>query len=113
MANVLPLGGRTGENGPIEAMKQITPTEEFAVEYIPIHGHQIGYRRGGQGPVLLLLHGIAGSSLTWVPAMRLLQSDYTVLAPDFSGTGRRKNLWATTRSAISPVSCGTSCTSLT
>jgi len=37
--------------------------------------------------VLLLLHGIAGSSLTWVPAMRLLQSDYTVLAPDFLGHG--------------------------
>ena len=87
MANVRPSGGRVRDNGPIEAMKQITPTEEFAVEYISIHGHQIGYRRGGQGPVLLLLHGIAGSSLTWVPAMRLLESDYTVLAPDFLGHG--------------------------
>ena len=37
--------------------------------------------------MLLLLHGIAGSSLTWVPAMRLLQNDYTVLAPDFLGHG--------------------------
>src|SRR5674476_1641945 len=68
-------------------MKQTTPTEEFPVEHISIHGHQIGYRRGGEGPVLLLLHGIAGSSLTWVPAMSLLQSDYTVLAPDFPGHG--------------------------
>jgi len=57
------------------------------VEHISIHGHQIGYRRGGEGPVLLLLHGMAGSSLTWVPAMTLLQSDYTVLAPDFLGHG--------------------------
>src|ERR1017187_5168515 len=87
MANVGPSGGHARDNGPIEAMKEITPTEEFAVEYISIHGHQIGYRRGGQGPVLLLLHGIAGSSLTWVPAMSLLQSDYTVLAPDFPGHG--------------------------
>ena len=87
MASVRPSGGRAADKGPIEAMKQITPTEEFAVQYISIHGHQIGYRRGGQGPVLLLLHGIAGSSLTWVPAMRLLQSDYTVLAPDFLGHG--------------------------
>jgi pimeloyl-ACP methyl ester carboxylesterase len=68
-------------------MKQTTPAEEFPVEHISIHGHQIGYRRGGEGPVLLLLHGIAGSSLTWVPAMTLLQSDYTVLAPDFLGHG--------------------------
>src|SRR5665647_1619672 len=87
MANVRPSGGRVRDNGPIEAMKQITPTEEFPVEHISIHGHQIGYRRGGEGPVLLLLHGIAGSSLTWVPAMSLLQSDYTVLAPDFPGHG--------------------------
>ena len=64
-----------------------TSTEPFPVERISIHGHQIGYRRGGQGPVLLLLHGIAGSSLTWVPAMRLLESDYTVVAPDFLGHG--------------------------
>src|SRR5664280_95392 len=68
-------------------MTQTTPTEEFPVEHISIHGHQIGYRRGGEGPVLLLLHGMAGSSLTWVPAMTLLQSDYTVLAPDFLGHG--------------------------
>jgi pimeloyl-ACP methyl ester carboxylesterase len=64
-----------------------TSTEMFAVDQISIHGHQIGYRRAGRGPVLLLLHGIAGSSLTWEPAMRLLQSEYTVLAPDFPGHG--------------------------
>ncbi len=68
-------------------MKPTNSTEKFAVEYMPIHGHQIGYRRGGQGPVLLLLHGIAGSSLTWVPSMGLLESDFTVLAPDFLGHG--------------------------
>ena len=72
---------------PIEAMNPTRSTQKFAVEHISIHGHQIGYRRGGQGPVLLLLHGIAGSSVTWIPAMRLLESDYTVLAPDFLGHG--------------------------
>jgi pimeloyl-ACP methyl ester carboxylesterase len=77
------LGGVPGTTGPIETMTQTTSTEPFPVEHISIHGHQIGYRRGGWGPVVLLLHGIAGSSLTWVPAMTLLQSDYTVLAPDF------------------------------
>jgi len=68
-------------------MKQYAPTEEFRVEHISIHGHQIGYRHGGEGPVLLLFHGMAGSSLTWVPAITLLESDYTVLAPDFLGHG--------------------------
>ncbi len=64
------------------------PTEEtFPVRYETIHGHKIGYRLGGQGPVLLLLHGIAGSSRTWIPAMELLQANYTVIAPDFVGHG--------------------------
>jgi pimeloyl-ACP methyl ester carboxylesterase len=59
----------------------------FPMEHVTLHGHRIGYRCGGQGPTLLLLHGIAGSSRTWIPAMELLQQDYTVLAPDFFGHG--------------------------
>ena len=59
----------------------------FPVRYATIHGHRIGYRRGGEGPVLLLLHGIAGSSQTWIPAMEFLQAEYTVIAPDFVGHG--------------------------
>ena len=61
---------------------------EFPVEHMSIHGNDIAFRRGGSGPVLLLLHGIAGSSDTWVPAMRLLQKDFAVLAPDFLGHGQ-------------------------
>ncbi len=63
------------------------PAEEFPVQHLTLHGERVAYRRGGEGPVLLLLHGIAGSSRTWIPAMRLLQRDYTVLAPDFLGHG--------------------------
>jgi pimeloyl-ACP methyl ester carboxylesterase len=47
----------------------------------------MGYRLEGTGPVLVLLHGIAGSSSTWLPVMHLLRHDYTVLAPDFFGHG--------------------------
>jgi pimeloyl-ACP methyl ester carboxylesterase len=61
--------------------------DRFPVEYVSLHGHQIGFRRAGDGPVLLLLHGIAGSSTTWIPVMELLQSDFTVIAPDFFGHG--------------------------
>ncbi len=57
------------------------------MEVVSIHGQRFGYRRGGEGPVLLLLHGIAGSSRSWIPAMHLLQRDFTVLAPDFLGHG--------------------------
>jgi pimeloyl-ACP methyl ester carboxylesterase len=56
-------------------------------EQMTIHGHTVSYRRAGEGPVIVLLHGIAGSSRTWAPVMRLLESDYTVVAPDFLGHG--------------------------
>jgi len=62
--------------------------EDFPVERVSVHGYDLAFRRGGEGPVLLLLHGIAGSSGTWIPAMQLLTSDYTVLAPDFLGHGK-------------------------
>ena len=65
--------------------------EQFAAEQVSIHGHRLCYRRGGEGPVLLLLHGIGDSSRTWIPAMRLLQRSYTVLAPDLPGHGCSSN----------------------
>ena len=61
--------------------------DELPVHRLSIHGNEVAYRRAGEGPVLVLLHGIAGSSETWLPVMRLLQRDYTVLAPDFLGHG--------------------------
>jgi pimeloyl-ACP methyl ester carboxylesterase len=63
------------------------PDLAFPVEQVTIHGQQIAYRRGGEGPALLFLHGIAGSSRTWVPAMKLLCTEYTMIAPDFLGHG--------------------------
>jgi pimeloyl-ACP methyl ester carboxylesterase len=62
-------------------------TESFPVSRMSVHGNAIAYRRAGTGPTLLLLHGIAGSSETWLPAMRLLRHDYSVVAPDFLGHG--------------------------
>ncbi len=57
------------------------------VQYIVLHGARMAYRQAGSGPVLVLLHGIAGSSDTWLPAMRLLAERFTVVAPDFLGHG--------------------------
>ena len=56
------------------------PDPAFPVEHVTIHGQQIAYRRGGEGPALLFLHGIAGSSQTWVPAMELLRAEYTMVS---------------------------------
>ena len=52
-----------------------------------LHGHRIRYRRAGRGPLLVLLHGIAGSSATWDGVIPLLSQSHTVVAPDLIGHG--------------------------
>lgn len=54
---------------------------------IAIHGHDIAFRAAGEGPVLVLLHGMASSSATWRHVMPLLARDFTVVAPDMLGHG--------------------------
>jgi len=57
------------------------------LRHVTIHGHDVGYRMAGRGPVILLIHGMAGSSRTWLESMRVLARDYTVIAPDLLGHG--------------------------
>jgi pimeloyl-ACP methyl ester carboxylesterase len=57
------------------------------LEHVSIHGHDVGFRRIGDGPVILLIHGIAGSSQTWEQVIPLLARDHTVVAPDLIGHG--------------------------
>ncbi|MEA2157168.1 MAG: hypothetical protein QOE11_3308 [Solirubrobacteraceae bacterium] len=57
------------------------------LEETTLHGHRVRYRIGGDGPVILLIHGITGSSAQWASTMELLESDYTVIAPDLLGHG--------------------------
>jgi len=52
-----------------------------------IHGHDVRYRMAGEGPVILLIHGMAGSSRTWRAVMKNLARDHTVIAPDLLGHG--------------------------
>jgi pimeloyl-ACP methyl ester carboxylesterase len=57
------------------------------LEYVNIHGQRVGYRTGGSGPALLLIHGMAGSSRTWKLVAPALAEHYTVVAPDLLGHG--------------------------
>jgi pimeloyl-ACP methyl ester carboxylesterase len=54
---------------------------------VSIHGHDLSYRGGGSGPVVVLIHGMAGSSETWEPVLPELMRHYTVVAPDLPGHG--------------------------
>ena len=55
--------------------------------YLELHGDRIAYRDTGQGPALLLIHGMAGSSATWEAITPQLAKKYRVIAPDLLGHG--------------------------
>lgn len=57
------------------------------MQFVRIHGHDVAYRLEGEGPVIVLVHGIAGSSGTWTGVMPQLAERYTVIAPDLLGHG--------------------------
>ena len=51
------------------------------LQRLSIHGHTVGVRTAGAGPVLLLIHGMAGSSVTWEHVLPALAQRFTVVAP--------------------------------
>ncbi len=63
-------------------------TDPLQPQYLTLHGHEMRYFRAGEGPTLLLIHGMAGSAATWKQVMPRLARDYDVIAPDLLGHGR-------------------------
>ncbi|MGH7894745.1 MAG: alpha/beta fold hydrolase [Candidatus Binatia bacterium] len=57
------------------------------LQHVSIHGHSVGFRTAGTGPVVILVHGMAGSSDTWRHVMPPLANRFTVVAPDLLGHG--------------------------
>lgn len=59
----------------------------FELQHLDINGDDIAFRSAGTGPVLLLVHGMAGRSSTWRSVMPALAQHFTVIAPDLLGHG--------------------------
>lgn len=62
-------------------------SERLDLQHASIHGYDVGYRRGGSGEIVLLIHGLAGSSKTWDDVMPLLTPHVDVIAVDLLGHG--------------------------
>lgn len=73
----------------MNAMRHTTASDatEIPVQYRVIHGYRRAFRMLGEGPPLLLIHGIGDSSATWLEIMPALAERYTVIAPDLLGHG--------------------------
>jgi pimeloyl-ACP methyl ester carboxylesterase len=54
---------------------------------IELHGHRVVYRIAGQGPPVVLIHGMLNSSRHWESVAVQLAEHYTVVAPDLIGHG--------------------------
>jgi pimeloyl-ACP methyl ester carboxylesterase len=52
-----------------------------------VHGHSVSYLEAGEGPVMLLIHGIAGTCENWREVLEPLARHHTVIAPDLPGHG--------------------------
>ena len=54
---------------------------------VTLHGRPVSYVQAGSGPVLLLIHGMAGSVENWQEVIEPLAQRHTVVAPDLPGHG--------------------------
>jgi pimeloyl-ACP methyl ester carboxylesterase len=54
---------------------------------IALHGRRVIYRVAGDGPPIVLIHGMLNSSSHWRSVALGLASEYTVIAPDLIGHG--------------------------
>jgi pimeloyl-ACP methyl ester carboxylesterase len=57
------------------------------LHFVTLHGHRVGLRLAGEGPVLVLVHGMASSSAAWTSVIPLLAQRFTIVAPDLLGHG--------------------------
>jgi pimeloyl-ACP methyl ester carboxylesterase len=54
---------------------------------VSLHGHRVNFNIAGQGPAVVLIHGVAGRAGQWDQVLTLLAEDHTVIAPDLLGHG--------------------------
>lgn len=60
---------------------------EMPLKTATVHGRSIAYVEAGEGPVLLLIHGMAGECANWREVIEPLARHHTVIAPDLPGHG--------------------------
>src|SRR6202012_1934965 len=54
---------------------------------VTVHGRRISFLKAGEGPLLLLIHGMAGTAPNWERLSEPLALNNTAVAPDFPGHG--------------------------
>lgn len=63
------------------------PPPAFELHEATLHGHRAAYRVAGQGPNVVLIHGMVNSSRHWEEVASRLAGSHRVIAPDLIGHG--------------------------
>jgi pimeloyl-ACP methyl ester carboxylesterase len=77
-------GGRVGARADHSRRHEVGA---FELSTITLHGRPMTYVQAGSGPVLLLIHGMAGTLENWRAVIEPLARHHTVVAPDLPGHG--------------------------
>ena len=65
------------------------PMTDWKTAFCEINKINIHYTRtGGNGPPLILLHGLTGNGACWTPIAKVLELEYDVIMPDARGHGK-------------------------
>ncbi len=63
-------------------------TADFELRETTLHGHKVCYRMAGEGPTIVLIHGVTSHSGVWAEFVQdVVDAGYTVIAPDLFGHG--------------------------
>jgi len=62
--------------------------DTMSVQTVDLHGRSFAYRQAGAGPLVVLVHGLAGTMGTWNAVVDELATRCTVVAVDLPGHGR-------------------------
>nr|AEM45111.1 hypothetical protein [uncultured organism] len=79
----LTLAARVTPAAPVES-QDAAPADKWAT----VFGAKIHYLEAGSGPVVILLHGLGGSTANWAPTIAPLAQKYRVIVPDQIGFGK-------------------------
>ena len=83
------MGGEvTASDAQREAAEPVAPGPGTFEEWeIKLYGRRVVYRVAGQGPPVVLIHGMLNSSSHWRTVALRLAADHLVIAPDLIGHG--------------------------
>jgi len=81
-ASILTLASAANAAAPIDVK-----VDGFTDKYAQVNGVRLHYKVGGKGSPVVLLHGYGQTGHMWIPAMRELVKNHTVIVPDLRGAG--------------------------